>query len=221
MGDQGKVRREVVDAFLESLLLRSPASMSERSVAIVERWMLVRRYRSDEIWDRLVRIACVPGLTLCNARWLHGRLAPFSMADRDRSLWSTWLVGSLDPDEDSAVRRRIEWAWPHGPDEKASVPDEQRRGVGDDAPRVAPDDKRSAGSRSRLQGTCQCRGACACRLRDGASRCVPGRQRPLRRRAPRGVGLWGWSCGQTMPLIPAASPTLSRSWCPTNGRPTC
>lgn len=121
MDDEGKVRREVVDAFLESLLLRSPASISERAVATVER-MLVLRYRSDEIWDRLVRIACVPDHPL-NARWLHGRLAPLPIADRDRS-WSTWLVGTLDLDEGSAVRRLIEWAWPHGPGEKASVPDD-------------------------------------------------------------------------------------------------
>lgn len=121
MDDEGKVRREVVDAFLESLLLRSPTSISERAVAIVD-GMLDRRYRSDEIWDRLVRIACVPDHPL-NARWLHGRLAPLPIADRDRS-WSTWLVGSLDPDEDSAVRRLVEWAWPHSPDDKASVPDD-------------------------------------------------------------------------------------------------
>jgi len=121
MDDEGKVRRDFIDGFLESLLLRSPESISPRAVEIVE-GLLDRRYRTDEIWDRLARIACVPGHPL-NAQWLHERLAGREVADRDRS-WSAWLVGALDVDEGSPVGRLIEWAWPPDLENRSAVPDD-------------------------------------------------------------------------------------------------
>ncbi|MHB1344949.1 MAG: NACHT domain-containing protein [Thermoleophilia bacterium] len=119
--DKGVVPPEIVDSFLESLLLRSPDSTTPRAVEIVER-LLDRNYRADEVWDRLIRIACVPGHRL-NAEWLHARLADYGVSERDRS-WSMWLVGAVDADEESAVRRLIEWAWPASLQDRSSVPDD-------------------------------------------------------------------------------------------------
>jgi hypothetical protein len=117
---KGTVRHDIVDAFLESLLLRAPESISQRAVEIVQR-LLDTEYRVDEIWDHLIRIACVPDHAL-NARWLHARLAPAEVASRDLT-WSAWLVGAADTDEESAVRRMLEWAWPADPRDRLGVPE--------------------------------------------------------------------------------------------------
>ena len=122
--DEGRVTYDVVDSFLESLLLRSPASISPHAVDIVQR-LLDRDHRVGEVWDRLLRIACVPGHPL-NADWLHARLAAYDVAERDRS-WSTWLVGAADSDDETAVRRLLEWAWPTDLRHRPAVPDDVAR----------------------------------------------------------------------------------------------
>ncbi len=119
--EERRVSYDVVDGFLESLLLRSPDSISPRTVEIVRR-LLGDDYRVGEIWDRLIRIACVPGHPL-NAEWLHAHLAAYEVADRDRS-WSTWLVGAVDMDDETTVRRLIEWAWPLDLRDRVAVPDD-------------------------------------------------------------------------------------------------
>jgi hypothetical protein len=95
--------------------------VSTRTVEIVQR-LLDNEYRVDDIWERLLRIACVPGHPL-NAEWLHARLAAYGVADRD-SWWSTWLVGTMDIDEETAVRRLIEWAWPRDREDRHTVPED-------------------------------------------------------------------------------------------------
>jgi hypothetical protein len=119
--DAGRVSYDVVDSFLESVLLRSPESISPRTLQIVER-LLDNDNRVEEVWDRLVRIACVPGNAL-NGEWLHARLARYAVADRDRS-WSTWLVGAVDIDDESPVRRLLQWAWPADLRDRSGVPDD-------------------------------------------------------------------------------------------------
>jgi hypothetical protein len=116
----GKASYAHVEEFVESLLLRSPESVSSRSVEIVER--LLDDPNVEELWDHLVRIACVPGHPL-NAHWLGGRLASLQVWERDQR-WSTWLVDSLDPDGWSSVRRLIEWAWPNDLGTRGEVPDD-------------------------------------------------------------------------------------------------
>lgn len=118
---EGRVSYDVVDSFLEGLILRSPASTSTRTAEIVER-ILDDGSFSDEVWDRLLRIACVPGHSL-NAGWLHTHLAAHEVADRDRG-WSTRLVGSLEYDDETAVSRLIEWAWPSDLETRSELPEE-------------------------------------------------------------------------------------------------
>ncbi|MBX7110589.1 MAG: ATP-binding protein [Dehalococcoidia bacterium] len=119
--DEGRVSYHIVDSFLESLLLRAPESISPRAVEIVQR-LLDDGHRVGEIWDRLFRLACVSGNPL-NAEWLHARLAGYEVADRDR-IWSEWLVDSASPDDESPVRRLLEWAWPADLESRAPVPDD-------------------------------------------------------------------------------------------------
>ena len=64
---------------------RSPESVTPRAVALVQK-LLTIDYRVSEIWECLVRIACVPGHPL-NAEFLHGYLAAFGLADQDKT-WS-------------------------------------------------------------------------------------------------------------------------------------
>jgi hypothetical protein len=121
VNSEGEVSPEMVDHFLGGLLLRSPESVSPRTIEIVQR-LLDQGYQADEVWDHLIRVACIPGHPL-NADWLHGRLAGYGVAERDR-LWSTWLVGSADIEESTAVRRLIEWAWPSDLSDRSSIPDD-------------------------------------------------------------------------------------------------
>jgi hypothetical protein len=46
--------------------------------------------------------------------------------ERDRS-WSTWLVGASDSDEETTVRRLLEWAWPTDLRHRPAVPDDVAR----------------------------------------------------------------------------------------------
>jgi hypothetical protein len=119
--ENGSVSEAVVDSFAESLLLRSPESVTMRTVALVEK-LLAMDYRVSELWERLVRIACVPG-HLLNAEFLHRYLTAFGLTDRDRA-WSTWLTGATEADGDPAVRRLIDWAWPADLTNRPAVPDE-------------------------------------------------------------------------------------------------
>jgi sulfur relay (sulfurtransferase) DsrF/TusC family protein len=118
---EGPVSYDVVDGFLESVLLRAPGDITERSVGVVHR-LLEAQYRVTDIWDRLLRIACLPRHPL-NAQWLHTHLAAQDLPERDAS-WSTWLVGSVDVDEESTVRRLIEWAWPIDLKSRDPIPDD-------------------------------------------------------------------------------------------------
>lgn len=117
----GGVSDVVLDSFIDSLLLRSPESVTPRAVALVQKLLDVD-YRVSEVWECLIRIACVPGHPL-NAEWLHRYLAGFGLANRDMT-WSTWLTGAVEPEGDPAIRRLIEWAWPTVPASNPAVPDD-------------------------------------------------------------------------------------------------
>jgi hypothetical protein len=119
--EEGKVTWEVVDGFLDSLLLRAPESVTPRTVELVEK-ILRDGHRTDELLESLVRVACIPGQAL-NAEWLHGHLTPLEVADRDLT-WTAWLTGGTDAEAESGVRRLIEWAWPDDLRERGPVTSE-------------------------------------------------------------------------------------------------
>jgi hypothetical protein len=119
--DQGRVHGKLVDAFVESLVLRSATSTSDRTLKLVLR-LLDHEHYCDAVLDRLLRLACVPAHPL-NARWLHRYLAELGLTERDAS-WSQWLVGAVEDDEETAVRRLIAWSWPPVGSRPRAVPDE-------------------------------------------------------------------------------------------------
>lgn len=121
VGDDGKIEYDYIDAFLESIMLRSPTSISPRTVEIVQ-GLLRNRDLVGDIWNQLIRISCVPNHPL-NAGWLHNHLATYDVADRD-NLWSTWLIGVFGVEDESAARRLIDWAWPANLDDLPLMPDD-------------------------------------------------------------------------------------------------
>ncbi|MHB8246708.1 MAG: NACHT domain-containing protein [Acidimicrobiales bacterium] len=117
----GQVPVDEVERFVQSIVLRSAESISERTIELV-RGILLDGRRAADLWDGLVRVASIPGHPL-NADWLHSCLIDLDVAERDFR-WSTRIVGALDGE--TAVRRLLEWAWP--PDARTpSAPDEVRR----------------------------------------------------------------------------------------------
>jgi hypothetical protein len=116
---QGRVSYELIDAFLESLSLRAPESVSERTVNIT-RQLLDDPSRADDLWNRLLRIACLPAHPL-NMDWLHAYLMAQDLAVRDQT-WSARIVGALD--EETAIAHLIRWAWPTDLTDRPSPPDD-------------------------------------------------------------------------------------------------
>lgn len=95
--------------FLDSLTLREIASISTRTISILES-CLDEDFVSDNAWEQLVRISCVPGHPL-NANWLHSHLSQMELSVRDSS-WSIWLHNKVGSDESTPVSILIDWAWP-------------------------------------------------------------------------------------------------------------
>lgn len=122
--DDGMVARDVADSFLESLLLRAPDSVTPRAVSATKALLDDRPSPDDatEIWDRLLRIACIPGHPL-NAEWLHEQLSSRDLPERDAT-WSQYLIGALDEDRSSPLGRLLEWAWPEDLARRHPVPDD-------------------------------------------------------------------------------------------------
>lgn len=126
--EQGRVPHYAIDAFHESLLLREPRFTTDRAVGIAAKLADTPEW-ADEIWDRALRLACVPDHPL-NAVWLHQLLIAKPLTGRDLS-WSAWLIGGTQHSPDSAVSAVLDWAWPRTPPRspstdaaRAELPDE-------------------------------------------------------------------------------------------------
>ena len=108
---KGRVDYEVLDAFVESIVLRAPQHTTDRTVEIVARLLTV----NTEEWPRrvrakLVRVACVPDHRL-NADLTHDLLTSMELHERDLS-WSEWLVDSTEYDPRTTAKktpRREQW----------------------------------------------------------------------------------------------------------------
>ncbi|APT82169.1 NACHT domain-containing protein [Corynebacterium ammoniagenes] len=95
--------------FVESLALRDIASISTRTIQVLEECLL-EELLAEEAWGQLVRISCVPRHPL-NAHWLHSYLSQMDLAERD-STWSVWLHYKASGEESTPVSTLIDWAWP-------------------------------------------------------------------------------------------------------------
>ncbi|MEU4198013.1 hypothetical protein AB0E69_39385 [Kribbella sp. NPDC026611] len=105
--DGRRIARDLLDAFVESLVLRGAQHTTDRTVRIVQRLLELDEW-TDRTWEQLVRLACVPGHRL-NADWLHSLLTARPLPERDAT-WSEWLVGGTSRGADSAVIVLLDWA---------------------------------------------------------------------------------------------------------------
>lgn len=126
--DTGETEPEVIDAFIESIVLRSPLHSTDRTVRIVEQLVDLEEW-AQRIWEQLVRIACVPDHRL-NADWTHQVLLAQDLTARDLS-WSERLIGSTDEQNyegENAVGLLLDWGWPKDPHaESGELPDDVAR----------------------------------------------------------------------------------------------
>lgn len=103
-------------AFLEALPWRRAADVTPDCTTLFQAILEAgphggaRQSDADAAFERVASLAAVPGHPL-NARWLHGWLSRFSMAERDR-VWSTYLHRAWRGPRKSAITRLIAWAWP-------------------------------------------------------------------------------------------------------------
>lgn len=126
--DDGLVPAHLVDAFLQSVILRAPEHVTARAVEIINALLDIDDWPRSEAWDVVLRVSCVPGHPL-SAEWLHGRLSMLSVADRDVA-WSEWLVGSASEATESPVALLLKWSWPERrPDDSfdRTLPDDVAR----------------------------------------------------------------------------------------------
>ncbi|MXW61276.1 MAG: hypothetical protein F4003_05785 [Acidimicrobiaceae bacterium] len=103
--DDGGDLYENHELLVQSLALRSPGSVSGRTIQLV-RHLLSDGALRDSVLDQLVRLSCLPEHAL-NAAWLHAWLIEQGVAQRDAS-WSLFLVGRVEPA--SPVGQVITWA---------------------------------------------------------------------------------------------------------------
>lgn len=120
------VEADVIDAFVESLVLRAPAHTTDRTARIVAQLIEFPEW-TERIWEQLVRVACVPGHRT-NAVWTHELLSSRSLPARDVT-WSEWLIGATDRGNDNAVKALLDWGWhpQKSAHDAAPVPDEIAR----------------------------------------------------------------------------------------------
>jgi len=106
--DEGRVDSDILDAFVESIVLRAPQHTTDRTAEIVEKLLGMEQWASDT-WEMLMRVACVPSHRL-NAEWLHEHLMPMALTDRDTT-WSDWLIGGGRVGSENATSVLLDWAW--------------------------------------------------------------------------------------------------------------
>lgn len=105
--DENRVGGDVIDAFVESLAMRAPQHTTDRTTRIVEQ--LLGHERTDEVWEKLIQAACVPGHAV-NAEWTHELLLSKPLPERDGA-WSEWLIRSGEYGNENAVGMLLDWGW--------------------------------------------------------------------------------------------------------------
>lgn len=108
----------IIESFVNSLLWRKYESINEKSKDYVNNYVLKYQGTYDLFWETMLSVASIPE-HLYNAYLLHDYLMQFTMADRDAE-WTQNLRYKYD--DDSAVKRIIEWAWAE--EDKTHISDE-------------------------------------------------------------------------------------------------
>ncbi|MGI9650948.1 AVAST type 2 anti-phage system protein Avs2 [Chryseobacterium sp. RLHN22] len=97
----------IIESFVESLLWRKMNTIDERSRDYVNNFVFNYEGTSNLFWETILSVSSIPEHYF-NAYSLHEHLMSFSMADRDAQ-WTEILKYKYD--DDSAVKRLIDWAW--------------------------------------------------------------------------------------------------------------
>lgn len=108
----------IIESFVNSLLWRKYESINEKSKEYVNDYVLKYQGTYDLFWETMLSVASIPE-HLYNANSLHNYLMQFTMADRDAE-WTQNLRYKYD--DDSAVKRLIDWAWTE--DDKTHISEE-------------------------------------------------------------------------------------------------
>ncbi|WP_425422210.1 AVAST type 2 anti-phage system protein Avs2 [Phaeodactylibacter xiamenensis] len=97
----------IIQSFVESLLWRQIETINEESKSYVNRYVFSYQGTYDLFWETILATTGLPG-HLFNAYSLHKYLNALSLGDRDAS-WTQFLKYRYD--NDSSVKRLIDWAW--------------------------------------------------------------------------------------------------------------
>lgn len=108
------------EAFFETLIWRSPASLTPATHELLRRYLHAGAVEDHE-WLRVISsLACVPNHPL-NAEWLHPILLRMSVPERDE-VWTRQLLWVWS-DDINPVSRTVDWAWanPNAPEDVARL----------------------------------------------------------------------------------------------------
>ena len=114
--DNGRVTRDEIDLFVDSLILRSAGSVSPKTLGIV-RQLLGDEDLRESLFDQFVQLSCVLGHPL-NADQFHAWLMEQGLAERDAQ-WSLFLVEQTE--YQTSVERLINWARAQSGDAETEV----------------------------------------------------------------------------------------------------
>jgi hypothetical protein len=106
---ESEIPWEVRQAFLESLLLREQSAFSDRT-----RELLLEQHDSDDQWRKILLAVATEPDNKFNAFYLHDKLWPLSMPDRDAK-WSAFLA-TEGLEDDGPTLALINWAIECGAD---------------------------------------------------------------------------------------------------------
>ncbi|WP_228779982.1 AVAST type 2 anti-phage system protein Avs2 [Aquiflexum lacus] len=96
-----------IESFVESLLWRKVDTINEESRNYVNEFVFSYQGTHDIFWETIIAVTGIPG-HFFNAHSLHKNLIKFSLAERD-AYWTKFLKNRYD--DDSSVKRLIDWAW--------------------------------------------------------------------------------------------------------------
>jgi len=114
-----------VESFVESLIWRKTATITNKLIDYISKFVIRYEGTYDKFLDTLLLIASNPKHPF-NADFLHNHLMRFSLPDRDA--WWTIYIHDKFPyhfGEQSSVKRLIDWTW--SDEEKDHISDESIR----------------------------------------------------------------------------------------------
>ena len=98
----------ILESFIDSFMWRRPSSIKKSSLLQIEKFIINKRQYLERFFKMLLTISADPEIVL-NGEYLHKYLLQLELSDRDY-IWSRFLHYDYY-EEDSIVRRYIDWAW--------------------------------------------------------------------------------------------------------------